>query len=110
MKSPDEASTMSTKRNLNNPWNNAGNAANSKPNKGTATAKPKNKAADQKFKEAKEKHEEYARKHNIAEYDSSSDEDLETGSMLGNGCLQLSTRFSQLKCPCYRIRFQELRR
>lgn len=77
---------MTTKRDINNPWSNkpsSGNAANSKSNKGSATVKPKTKQADQKFKEAKEKHEEYAKKHNILEYDSSSDEDLETGSMLG---------------------------
>lgn len=79
---------MSTKRDVNNPWNtnNKAPSGNSKSNKGSASgaAKPKNKQADQKFKEAKQKHEEYAKKHNILEYDSSSDEDLETGSMLGN--------------------------
>lgn len=80
---------MTTKRDINNPWNNkssSGDAVKSKSKKGPATAKPKNKQADQKFKEAKEKHEEYAKKHNLLEYDSSSDEDLETGSMLGNCC------------------------
>lgn len=78
---------MSTKRDINNPWNknsSSVDAVNSRSKKGTTTAnKPKNKQADQKFKEAKEKHEEYAKKHNILEYDSSSDEELETGSMLG---------------------------
>ncbi|XP_037044387.1 NF-X1-type zinc finger protein NFXL1 [Bradysia coprophila] len=76
---------MTTKRDVNNPWNNkpsSGNPANAKSNKGSANTKPKNKQADQKFKEAREKHEEYAKKHNILDYDSSSDEDLETGSML----------------------------
>ncbi len=79
---------MTTKRDVNNPWNSSsGNAVNSKSNKASTTGKQKNKQADQKFKEAKQKHEEYAKKHNILEYDSSSDEDLETGSMLGKSPL-----------------------
>lgn len=103
---------MTTKRDVNNPWSNkttAGNAANSKSHKGPATVKPKNKPADQKFKEAKEKHEEYAKKHNILEYDSSSDEDLETGSMLGKLFIQLLISKRSAECSCSRIRFQELR-
>lgn len=82
---------MTTKRDVNNPWNSkpsSGNPANAKSNKGSANTKPKTKQADQKFKEAKQKHEEYAKKHNILEYDSSSDEELETGSMLGM-CVQI---------------------
>lgn len=79
---------MTTKRDINNPWNSkapSDNAVSSKSNKskqGSANVKPKNKQADQKFKEARQKHEEYAKKHNMLEYDSSSDEELES-SMLG---------------------------
>lgn len=83
---------MSTKRDVNNPWSNKSSSANStssnsKSKKNVATSvsqKSKHKSQpDQKFKEARQKHEEYAKKHNILEYDSSSDEDLETGSVLG---------------------------
>lgn len=75
---------MTTRRDTNNPWNtSSGNPVSSKSNKGSANVKPKTKQADQKFKEARQKHEEYAKKHNILEYDSSSDEELQTESMLG---------------------------
>lgn len=99
---------MTTKRDVNNPWNNKPTSGNPvKSNKGSANAKPKNKPADQKFLEAREKHEEYAKKHNILDYDSSSDEELETGSMLGK-CADHSLPFTInstnfLQNPCSRI-------